>query len=369
MRISKLIRGWSIVMCSTFLLLHCFTVCAEEDLQKLSETELVIEQQLLFDLLVSAEQSNAPQKIVVALEELYGFYTKYDFLAEAESIGSILIETYKESDLSLHGLARFYMRYSAVLIYRGKLVNAQHTLNEGILLSTTAGGEVQSDLFFNKAFLYGKLGEYGLAKHFYLLAYNKISPIEKSSELLSKCEYESDILPIETAKILVQLGMIASQEGSSSLDPIKIQKCALLVLSQSQDYYSIVAKAELAKTFWLRNEADLAVEKAKLVLEDTNTRNPQLIDMLTLVLNAEINSASLSEKQVAAGLLQTDFTSNSTNLIVNYVTQLANIFSFEQIFYSLDIYTKDNFLHPIKLMGIFNSLMRFHLFVNDNITA
>lgn len=357
------------LLCIFLLQVFCSCAFAVEQRHRLDEIGMKAEKELLINKLVVAEQDGSDPKVIGALEALFSFYTVYDFHTEAERVGRIAIDKRKRSSLPKSDLALMHMRHGVSLIFTGRLVEAQQALTEGIALSKFTGPELQSNLYFNKAYIYRLFGEYDLSEHFYSLAYNKISLVEKSTELLKYCKYEEDSLPLETAKILVQLGSVAAEIPDSTLDVVRLQKCALSILIKSDEYYSITAKAELARTYWRTNKTQNATKLATEILAERDTRHPQQIDMLLLLTNDRINIASEAQKKAASEMLQNPEKPATTNKLFEYVTQLNNIFGFEQSFYNLNLDDSARFPHPIKLMALYNALIRLHISIDENDTA
>lgn len=340
-----------------------------EQRHRLDNVGMEAEREQLINQLVVAEQGGSNPKIIGALEALFGFYTVYDFHSEAERVGRIAIDKRKRSTLPKSDLALMHMRHAISLIFTGRLVEAQQALTEGIALSKFTGPELQSNLYFNKAYIYRLFGEYDLSKHFYLLAYNKISLVEKSPYLLTNCQYDEDLLPLETAKILVQLGSVSAEIPESTLDVTNLQQCALNILAKSDEYYSITAKAELARTYWRTKQPQNATKLAEEILSERNTRHPQQIDMLLLLLNDRINIASDPEKKTASELLQNSGKSSTASKIFYYIAQLNKIFGFKNSFYTLNLSEATRFPHPVKLMALYNALIRLHISLGENSTA
>ncbi|MEM0912027.1 MAG: hypothetical protein AAGJ37_13690, partial [Pseudomonadota bacterium] len=202
----SLVIALSFVSISSFCP-DCFAV---EQKTRLNEEAMLLEKERLIAALVDAEKEGEEAKIVDALEALFNFYTVYDFHEEAERIGRIAIDKRQKSDLPKAQLALMYMRHSISLTYMGRLVEAQQALSEGMELSQFTGAKLQSNLLSNKAYVYRLLGEYDASKQFFLSAYNVIKGVENPPELLTQCTHANDSLPVETAKVLLQLGAVSA---------------------------------------------------------------------------------------------------------------------------------------------------------------
>ncbi len=325
------------------------------------------EEKALTTKLLNAELLADKRDIVASLHALFLFYLKHDLLTQAEFYAKLALDKLENTQNMPQMYVDMVKAYSTTLLYAGKFNEAQRQLSMAMKHLDQINDEAQSNLYFNKAFLYAMVGDRELAFHFYTIAYEKTKHERSGLNLLDRCEYNKDSPPVESAKIILQLAKLWIANRSRLQYAIKVQKCAVSVLANSEDYYKIVSQSELALSFLISGNNLEAEDIAKRLLDNPDIRLPQKIDMLMLLIDVDIKKSTPTTLGKVSDALRNKSKplpkplQNSERAILDRIETLSRYFTLTGGFYNVDFSILDKVSFPLKLLNTYELLLRLHI--------
>lgn len=357
----KLNIAFAIMLLSNITIAHGFPTAIDDNDNR---------ERVLVDKLLDAEENRDTKVVAATLSELIGYYLSLNEIDQVEVVSLAAIDKLENKQGVEQELVQVLSYLATVKSFRGKYQSAQQLWSRALQYRSFLPDHEIVALIFNKGLSYAKTGEFKLAEHFYYLALDAAFHEHVNQSFVHDCIYDRETLPIQSSIILIQLSKLWRNHNQPGDKVMRAQECADAVLENTDYYHRIVAKAELAKSFFLDNQQQKALALSNVVLNDQAIRHPQYIDMTLLQLKIEIETLSYNDKEnVINALKNTNFvvteplskTSNALDLIY----KLQSVFKLSNGFYHSKLTNADGILYPTTLLKILNTLLKLHSSVND----
>ena len=232
---------------------------------------------ILEGLLVENKHWPEPQLQSMVFGQLWNYYMVNSNHFEAEKMARLAIAYDVNAKQKLQSVD-YYWYLGTSLLRQGDFKQAQQVWREGLILSGRADGRgLSATSLFNLAYSYFMVGDYALSKRYFTQA---LVGDEKSEGLLNwqlgkSCNKDG----IYSAMTIVRLGIIARIEGRAD-EAMTMFECAEAVFDNTNEYYALVAKLEIAKSHIATENTQLAKGYIDEVLNDKRLMQGLKIDSL-----------------------------------------------------------------------------------------